>query len=296
MAVTNTPNHGDIRFEQGKLRPDIDVVRRYGESHPDDWVELRFEKNPVRIVALFSGHDLDAHEKALRRLMAHPDRLEVRFSPWPNTRLEEIRAEVHQLAMTGERGSFSQWGIGRGKVNITLRADQVRRAEELRSRYGDAVDLTVGYLHFPDCTLPNRVGTFRNPQRAPLLPSDVLEVSVEDGLSVRSGDNLQNKLCLHNVGTQDVVVITNGQVTARIVDPETNETIGGCPGAQTMRAIGFRVSAAESLEIPLHVGTASPAPPLGYATPPGRWSLEVVLNLESRGKYRTPLLPITVIA
>jgi hypothetical protein len=58
---------------QAKLRADVEGVRRYGEAHPEAWVELRYENEPtVRIVALFSGESLEVHELALRRLVSHP--------------------------------------------------------------------------------------------------------------------------------------------------------------------------------------------------------------------------------
>jgi hypothetical protein len=84
----------NVGLEQGRLRADVEVVRSYGAVHPEAWVELRFENEPtVRIVALFSGPDLSVHESVLHGLVSHPDRLEVRSSPWPQTRLEEIRSE-----------------------------------------------------------------------------------------------------------------------------------------------------------------------------------------------------------
>jgi hypothetical protein len=85
--VAQENNQVDIGSEQGKLRDDVQVVRQYAELHPESWVELRFENEPsVRIVAVFSGDELDAHESKLRRLVAYPDQLEVRHSPWPRTR------------------------------------------------------------------------------------------------------------------------------------------------------------------------------------------------------------------
>lgn len=37
-------------------------------------------------------------------------------------------------------------------MNIQLHADEEDLAGELRGRYGDAVDLTVGFLRYPDRT------------------------------------------------------------------------------------------------------------------------------------------------
>ena len=281
------------------LRPDVEAVRRYGESHPEAWVDLRFESDPsVRIVALFSGEDLGAHEAALRRLVAHPDRLDVRRAPWPRTRLEEIRSRVDELATTTGRGSITRWGVGQGRVEVRLRADQELLAEELHRRYGDAVDLTVGFLHFPDRVLRGPDGSpepVQTPERPPRLDPAEIEVLVPEGLQIRSGHDLLGALRVQNLGPGEVVVRTSGRVTAQVVDPDTREVVGGFAGAQTMPLVRFRVPPGGSVEIPLQIGTASPVPRLGYATPPGRWAIETVLAIEDRGRLRTPLLPITVV-
>ena len=108
------PVRDEISLEHSKLRADVEVVRKYGDAHPEAWVELRFENEPtVRIVALFAGDALEIHEGALRRLVSHPNQLEVQPSPWPRVRLDEIQAEVHEMATSSEPGLFSGWGTGR---------------------------------------------------------------------------------------------------------------------------------------------------------------------------------------
>jgi hypothetical protein len=85
-------------------------------------------------------------------------------------------------------------------------------------------------------------------------------------------------------------------VTAVVVEPGTSEVVGGFAGAQHLPLVRFQVEPGESTPIPMLVGTASIAPRLGYAVPPGRWAIEVRLNLGDRGWFRTPLVPLTVIA
>ena len=293
------PRHerDNLDIEQAKLRPDIEVIREYGGSHPESWVEVRYENEPsVRIAALFAGDELETHQQALTRLVSYPDQLVVRPSPWPRARLEEIREEVDKLAMASEGGVLNQWGVSNGKVNVRLRADSAHVAQQLCERYGEAVDLTVGSLPYPDpyATHETRHGVARRVQSKSTLP-DELQVAVDDGLEVTSGGNLHSKLYLHNRGQEEVVVNTNGVVTARVVDPDTHDMVGGYSGAQTMPLVRFRAPAGESVEIPLLIGTASNVPRLGYAVPPGRWAITATLSLEDRGNFETPLLPITVV-
>lgn len=291
----------DLELEHSKLRGDIDLVRNYGEAHPDAWVDLWVENEPaVRIVTVFAGNDVDEHEATLRSLVAHPDKLEVHHSNlYPRAYLEGIAAEVREMATSTERGSFRSWGIGHGKLNVVVRASRPDLAQRLFDSYGDAVRLRVGFLSYPDpMTMDTDVSQRSAPEpvRPPLLPVGEVQVSVDDGLKVRSGEDLRSTLHVNNIGPNEIVVLTNGAVTARIVDPQTEASVGGYEFAQTLMGIQFRIPPQDSVDVPLLVGTASTNPLLGYCVPSGHWTIEVLVTLEDRGIFRTPLLPISVIA
>lgn len=288
----------DLEREQAKLGPDIDVVRRYGEAHLDAFVDLWLEHEPeVRIVAAFAGDDVDEDEAALRRLVSYPSQLEVRRSRYDRTHLEGIHAEVRRMATTAEQGSITSFGIAKGHVKISLRADRQTLAQDLLDSYGDAVQLTVGFLGYPD---PNwfdpdvptsgRVA----PQRSPLLP-DEIHVSIDEGLTVKTGERLRSVVHIHNAGPTEIVVLTNGAVTAYVVDPQSEVVVGAFEFAQTMPGIEFRIPPGGEIDVPLLVGTASSDPLLGYATPSGRWAIEIPLHLEDRGIFQSPPLPIDVV-
>jgi hypothetical protein len=287
--------HIRLNFEHGKLRHDIEVVRAYGEAHPSAWVGLRFENEPtVRIVALFVGDDLQPHEEALRGLVEHPDQLELRSAPYPLTRLEEIKADIRVLATSGESGRLKAWGVGQGTVVVRLRASEETLAEELHERYGDAVELTVGRFPYPD--LPSSPSLSEPPGgRPPLLPQDMADVSVSSDIRIRSGEDLTSVLVVRSGTDDQLVVETNGQVTARVMDSETGRCIGGFTGSQNMPLVPFRALPHDSVEIPVLIGTASFVPELGYALPPGEWWIEVILKITDRGVFRTRLLPISIV-
>jgi hypothetical protein len=286
----------DRELELNKLRPDLDVVRRYGASHPEEWVDAHFRREPppLQLVVVISGDDIERHDAALRGLVAFPDQLEVRWSPHSYSYLEEIRAEASEMA---RKGSICGTSIECGRTHIKLWADQEGLASELAERYGDAVDLTVGYLHYPDRRLLKSGGTpLDRPviERPPLLPADEIVVSVPQGLRVKSGDSLSSRLEVHNRCTAELVVKMYGQVTGSIVDPQSNQRVGGFEGTHTSPVVRFRASPGMSVNIPLRIGTACPDPDLGYKTPPGEWAIEVILNVDGRGRLRSPLLPVTV--
>src|ERR1700761_9525063 len=152
-------------------------------------------------------------------------------------------------------------------------------AAELHRRFGNDVELTVGFLPYP----PGRPSR-RRPSRAqapPLEPLDPGEVHVQlDGPAVvSSGHTLHHHLLVHNVAADDLQIATNRGVTGVVVDPRTGETVGGFSGAQITPLKIFRTAPGETLRIPLLVGTASVQPRLGYAVPPGEWGIQVTLKL-----------------
>jgi hypothetical protein len=286
----------DRELALSKLRPDLEVVRRYEESHPEAWVgeHFQWEPPPLKLVVLISGDDIERHESALRGLVTFPDQLEVRWSPHSYSYLNEIRDMAREMA---RKGSLCGTSIQYGRTHIKLWASQEGLAKELAERYGDAVDLTVGYLHYPDRRLLKSDGApleLPMVKRPPLLPADEIVVSVPQELRVKSGYSIRRQLKVHNRGTTELVVKTNGEVTGSIVDPQLNQRIGGFEGAHTFQSARFRASPGMSVDIPLLIGTACPNPDLGYTTPPGEWAFEVILNLDGRGRFRSPLLPVTV--
>jgi hypothetical protein len=287
--------HRRLGSEQGKLRHDVGIVRAYGEAHPDAWVGLRYENEPtVRIVALFTGDQVQVHENALRQLVEHPDQLELRWSPYPLTHLEGIKGDIDRLAAASQKGSFKQWGVGQGVVNVALKASKASLAAELSRRYGEAVDLTVGCFHYPDLS-PLHLRIQSPGSELPPLPPELATVSLPEGLSVGSGDDLMSVLLVHNSTPDELVTETNGQVTARVLDPATGKMIGGFWGAQKMPLIPFRVPPHGLAELPLLVGTASFVEHLGYAVPPGEWLIDTTLVIRDHGSFRTRRLPISVV-
>ena len=171
-------------------------------------------------------------------------------------------------------------------------------AAELHGRFGDQVDLTVGALPYP----PGRAPRQARPSGEPAARLDPAEAGAElDGPAVvRSGHTLRHGLLVRNYAGAVLAIATNGAVTASVVDPRTDEVVGGYAGFQTLPLVMFRVPPGGTERIPLLIGTASYTGRLGYAVPPGRWGVEVTLQLardpdiRDRVPRRTPVLPLTV--
>jgi hypothetical protein len=296
-TVTGPPP-SDTPEEQWKPHGDLEVVRRYGVEHPDEFVEAIFEREPsVRLVMLMTGDDTESHTATLRALVEHPKQLDVRPAQYSRSQLEVIRQEIHNMATGEHRGALRRVGVGRGRVLVVVAADQETLARTLHERFEDAVEVTVGYLAHPDPVtgdphVPQHSGSESN--SLPLLSDEDVEVRASDPLIVQSGRAGRGSLHLHNRGRADIVVRTNGAVTARIVDPATGQVVGGYDGAQRAMGIDVRIAANDTVSIPLVIGTASTVRSLGYAVPPGRWAIEGLIEIVGGGLYRTPQIPILV--
>jgi hypothetical protein len=133
-----------------------------------------------------------------------------------------------------------------------------------------------------------------------------MTVELDAPIIVSSGHTVRGALRIHNLRADTIVICTNGQVTAQVVDPRSRAVVGGFAGGQILPGVYFRAAPGETVVVPVLVGTASLLPELGYAVPAGEWAIRATLeladdsgegwqrSLTERRRLRTPLLPITV--
>jgi hypothetical protein len=296
VAEPLTPE--ELHLEQSKLRNDVDIVRAYGETRPDEWADFFFDNDPtVRIVTLFAGPNAEVHERALRGLVSYPDQLEVRRSKFSRYELEEILQKVRHLSRSSP-GVFLSTGITRGGVCVQLAADQEELAEAFLAKHQDAVELKVGAFPYPMPEQASPLLTYRPAQyqsAVPLITSEGLDVTIANDLVVETGRTGRGFLVFTNVGSGDVVLDTNGWITGKVVDPATGEVVGGDVGMQTMPLVQYSITPGETVSIPLLVGTASFRRDLGYAIPPGEWEINAVVKVHNVGERQVPNLPIVIV-
>jgi hypothetical protein len=227
---------------------------------------------------------------------ARPERPAHRVSQTPGARPDALEAMRREILETAGDAVLSLGGGGH-RLRVGLWADREAEARSLQERFGDAVELTVGYLRYPERVLPDRLATALahtvEPDRT-LVP-DRIGVTIAGTATVRSGQHRTLTLRLANDGSSRFTVKTSGQIIAVVVDPATGRCVGGFEGAVTLPLVLFTADPGTSTDIPLLVGTASREPDLGYAVPLGRWALEAVLDTDS-GSVRTPPLPLEIVA
>lgn len=187
----------------------------------------------------------------------------------------------------------------RGAVpaRITLAPWAVDVAAQLDRRFGAEVSLTVGFLHFPSRTLLDFSGRELDPPQPsgdPVVDPASLAVTAMQPLEVRTGWELRSEVEVTNHRPSPVSISTNGSVYGRVVDPPTGQIVGGFAGAVAAPLVVFTADPGSAISVPLIVGTASYRGSLGYAIPPGTWSIEIVLQLPE-GPRRPPLLPLRVV-
>lgn len=153
-------------------------------------------------------------------------------------------------------------------------------AAHLHAAYGDLVALSLGALPYPartDATAPPSPRDTGG-ERTPADPAEKA-VALDGPLSVRSGWTAEHAVLLTNLSPAEIRLYTNGYLTASIVAVGTGDVVGGFDGVQEQPLVVFTAAPAQTVRIPLLVGTASCDPALGYAVPAGRWQLTAPLDL-----------------
>lgn len=293
MTGPPVSNHfSEVQREHSKLRHDLEVVQRYGEAHPEEWTEVLFENEPsVRIIVLVASAEPERHAEALKKIVAYPDQLDVRSTVHARSELEITMDEIRNRAEWPE--AFLSLGIVRGRINVQLMADQESLASTLAANYGNALELRVGALPFPSIQDGDRNSRRVGPE-IPLIASSELNATIEGNLVVSSGGTTGGSLRFHNLGSETIVLNTNGCVTARVLDPSTGEVIGGFVGAQTLPLVQFSIAPGASAAVPVMIGTASYRSRLGYTVPPGEWEIDALITLEGQGQRRIAPLRIVI--
>jgi hypothetical protein len=213
---------------------------------------------------------------------------------------EEIERDLEQRAAEAGRWILTSIGEGAGVISVALRADQETLASELAARYGNAVELRVGWFSFPH----RRLSHPRPPAGAALQEQifEGLEMSVEAGQKVlEAGDDGHGRLVLRNSSSERIGPLGSGQPLACSLLNASLEAVGGYGGWIAGTGLIIDLAPGRSASIPVIYGTASTREDLGYVVPPGRYWLQVQMRFR-RGlggppanTLTAPLTQITII-
>ncbi|HWD82312.1 MAG TPA: hypothetical protein VG497_25610 [Kribbella sp.] len=177
------------------------------------------------------------------------------------------------------------------RFRIQLAAWAVGVADELQAKYGDLVELQVGAMTFPGGQLvvsQHALELFGEPAEAAGLSVETLAP-----LRIRSGYFAKLDVLVRNHAAHPQVLLTSGDLHTAVTD-SSGQVVGRYAGPHNAPRIGFPLEPGQSRPVPALVGTASLAPELGYAVPPGQWSLVVSLRTETSGHLLAAPLDLTV--
>jgi hypothetical protein len=261
---------------------------RFGESRiADDGAYL------VTVIDM-TADDVDAIGRIARDAGTPDDVRTQRADPaalraWEEVRQELIRLrEIRNDALQGYPGPGPRYR--KPPFDIGLSAYAVDVAAALHERFGEWVTLRVGALAYPRPSASRR----RAAKSLPTIDPAEIRIALADAVVISSGHTKTYPLKVTNLGDSELVVQTNGNLIAEVVDPQSGFIVGGYAGGHLDMLVPFRIPPNSVIRIPLLIGTASFEPELGYAVPAGNWALRTMLKLMDGRTFYTPFLPFVV--
>ena len=274
---TADPNH--VGATQQELQGDVDIVRHYGEAHPDEFTIAGFVNVPeVHVVGVFTGH-LEQHRDAIRPRLAHPDAFEVRqgaLSERDATAIQKTisdKPEWQRVSMSIGSGNLA------GTVTVSVRAtsDGVQAAKDMHARWSRGVCLDVAGHPYPK-------GSRSDPSKCPEghLPTDRnADVKFEllpDTTTVHRGDTGAGRVRITNRGTKTLTADTGSPIGAAVIAPGSNETLGTDSGPHADVGLNVHLDPGQTQEYPLRFGTVDCRPNSDFSLPAGKYILTTYLT------------------
>ena len=263
----------DMVSESSRLEPMLGQVLAYGGEHPDQFGSYGLvwhDGDDASVFVSFSSN-VPEHRAALEAMVEHPDELivcQVAVSG-------EVAQAVEATLVKELEGRFLSISHGGGAVEVVLAANEEVLAGDLLSRYGDAIDVTVGALAYP---LEDAEAVCEDPPVGTNLAGLRVEVAAPVGpMSAAGVTPLQLTVVLTNDG-ESPIQFGSGTAIGTILDTSGDVVSSLSTVAIAEVGIGVDLGPGESMELPLVVSTASCDPQLGYALPPGDYELVAAVS------------------
>jgi len=287
----------DVALDVDGLQGDLGVVDDYVRTHADEVIasEVNRSFSVAQIVVRVRAH-ADQHAEALRAVVAHPDRLQVR-TDHAQSELQSIASQLQ----TGDTTNYSGVGLARRAVVVDLVPGQETFADELLTQWGDALQITIGGQMY----VPAGCGPQPIPERCDDLAGiDPASAGIElkvaaDTPSITPGQTGRAKLIVTNIGTTKFSIDSGIPILGVLVTPGSDHVVGTYRGG--VAGVGGGVDLAPggegSIDVIFGAGRCDGQP--GSALPPGTYGLRVALTAEgppdeTRPIYLSSETPITV--
>jgi len=251
-------------------------MQSYAELHPESFTGLRVDGN--RIMVAFTDQ-LDQHRNAIGSRLRNPNAVILEAAAHSRRELQAIRAEIAAVWRDDPRQPLMGDGVGYSKVSIRLRPPFERLAQELHRKYGESLEITIGFKRFPPLAAPLRTNRATTPQQTLLTPHMDLQIELSETV-VAPGDDVRGQIWLTNMGAYPVKIDTDSLVAGGIRRAGADQLIGWFSGALGGVGVSFRLAPEERGAIALVVGTASCEPTPRFVPSPGLY--EVVARIPAR--------------
>ena len=172
---------------------------------------------------------------------------------------EEICAAVEMLEDSTSLGECA------GIVKVGLRAGAEELARELRAKYGDAIELTVGLFPYPPPNDPERSCLNIRPT---VLEHPPLVAAIEIDREIVWGTHFEGTVRLTNAGQVPFKLETSSDFSLFLFRPRESDPIGMSELGWIGTGFSATLAPGESIRFPGFGGTASCDLALGYTLPP----------------------------
>jgi hypothetical protein len=196
-----------------RRREDIARIQAYGELHPQCYGGVT---GGERFAAYFI--DPEVYRAPLRALLENPDDIDVLVAPRTQVQRDEMFTEVKQI-LAEHPDAARSWGCAISTVGVQLAGSALELAATLHERFGDAIEITLGWFHYPlDPRQPTHAPRFTT---QPTSQRPGLELSVElDNNTAASGELFWGKLWALNTSAAAMTLHTDSAtLTARCSAP-----------------------------------------------------------------------------
>lgn len=185
---------------------------------------------------------------------------------------EEICAAVELLEDSTSLGECA------GVVKVGLRAGAEELAQELRAKYGDAIELSVGLFPYPPPEDPERACLDIRPT---VLEHPPLVAAVEVGREIVAGTHYEGEVRLTNAGPEPFELETSSDFSLYLFQPGESDPIGMSELGWIGHGSGASLAPGESIRFPGNGGTASCDLALGYTLPPDVYEARALVGFQS---------------
>ena len=264
---------------QSHLNSTIQQVQRYAATQPT-FGDLRFGgPNNGQVVVSFTG-DLQVHVTALTSIVDVPDGVIV--CPAAVTAASRAALANELVNRAGAAMVGGSLTPPTGPPVIVLRADRREIADELVAAYGTRIQVVLGNFVYPDAAVA-RLDTTLPPQPCGLLPtpgprSAALRWSVPKPLRVNTGGDITTTVAFRNTSRRDVPFDSGDPITGVVTRPGSTTIIARYNGAIAGVGFGGTLRPGDHSTLTGLVSTASCDATLGYALPPGRYTVRFLFG------------------